>query len=213
MTTAQRRRPGSGAAQRQQRKIPWLAIAFGAVAVALVAAVLLSSDEPIGSEFGEVTVTGQSLPPMQDGAADPAIGVTAPSLAGTDFDGDAVAITAGGTPKGIVFLAHWCQHCRAEVPRVQAWLDSGGGVDGVELYSVSTSMNSAQPNYPASAWLENEGWTVPLIRDDQDSTAMAAFGGGAFPYWVFLDADGNVVRRSSGQLEISTLEAYLTETK
>jgi thiol-disulfide isomerase/thioredoxin len=130
-------------------------------------------------------------------------------LTGRDFDDAAVEIKHDGTPKAVVFLAHWCSHCQAEVPRVQAWLDTGGGVPGVEIMSVTTSANSAQANWPPSAWLDREGWTSPNIRDDSDSSALRAYGGNAFPYWVFLNGDGTVAHRQSGQTEVATLQAIM----
>jgi thiol-disulfide isomerase/thioredoxin len=205
-------RTGSKATQQQSqpRKIPWLGIAFGAIALALVGAIAFSSDEAIGSEFGDVTVDG-ALPPFVDPATDSAIGMPAPEVEGEDFDGNTVVIENDGTAKAVVFLAHWCPHCQAEVPKVQAWLDDGGGVEGVEIVSVTTSMNSAQPNYPPSEWLDRENWTSPVIRDDSDSTVLRSYGSGGFPYWVFVAADGSVTRRSAGQLDIPTLEAFMTE--
>ncbi len=202
---------GAATKPKQPRKIPWVGIVFGVVAVALIAAITFSSDEAIGSEFGEVEITGESLPVFAGAAADAAVGLSAPEVTGVDFSDNAVAITNDGTPKAVVFLAHWCPHCQAEVPRVQAWLDAGGGVEGVELMSVATSMNSAQANYPSSDWLEREGWTVPVIRDTSSNDALVAYGGSAFPYYVFIDASGNVVRRASGELDIATLESYMQE--
>lgn len=199
-----------------KRKIPVLGLAFGAVAVLLVAAIVFSSEEAIGSagEFGDPTVTGEDLPPFASQtsvvSADAAAGLVAPEVSGQDFDDSTVEIKADGTPKAIVFLAHWCSHCRSEVPRVQAWLDAGGGVDGVEIMSVTTSSNSGQPNWPPSEWIENEGWTPPNIRDDSDSTVLRSFGGSAFPYWVFLNGDGTVAFRQSGETDVATLEAIMT---
>ncbi len=204
-------KPAAGAEKKSAKKIPWLGIVFGVVALALVAAIVFSSDKPIGTEAGEPELAGESLPPFSEGAADPAIGMAAPVVQGEDFDGNAVSIGGAGTPMGVVFLAHWCPHCQVEVPRVQQWLDAGGGVPGVEIRSVATSMNSARENYPPSAWLEREGWTSPVMRDSASDDALLAYGAGAFPYWVFLDADGNVVRRSAGELSVDQLEAYLEE--
>ena len=199
-----------------KKKFPVLPVVFGVVALALIAAIMFSSSRSINDdETGEPTITGEVLAPFATGtepASDEAVGTTPPTLSGEDFDGNSVVIDpADGTPKAVVFLAHWCPHCQAEVPRVQAWLDAGGGVDGVELMSVATSMNSARPNYPPSEWLEGEGWTAPVLRDTAASDAYIAYGGGAFPFYVFIDADGNVVRRSSGELDVATLEMYMQE--
>ena len=188
-----------------------IGIAGGLLVVLLIAAVLFGNNE-VGSEYGEPVVTGEGLPQMPNLAIDTsATGLTAPNIDGTDFDGTEVSIDNGdGRAKGIVFIAHWCSHCQAEVPRVQEWLDGGGGVDGVDLYSVSTSINSGRDNYPPSAWLDREGWTVPNIADDQELTALRSYGAGGFPFWVFLNADGTVALRTSGELQIDQLEEILS---
>lgn len=199
----------------QKRKFPVLWVVFGAIAALLVAAIVFSGEESIGSagEYGDVTVSGESLPQMSGDVAfdpnDPAFGQTAAEVSGVDFDDSSVSINHDGTPKAVVFLAHWCSHCQAEVPSVQAWLDSTGGVPGVEMVSVTTSASSGQPNWPPSAWLDREGWTTPNIRDDSDSSAFVAYGGRSFPYWVFLDGEGNVVHRQAGRVEIPQLQAIM----
>ena len=147
-------------------------IILGVVALAILAAVAFGGNTGPGSEFGEPTLEGSDLPPFQSTAGDAAVGMQAPVIQGEDFSGNSVTIGEPGTPSAVVFLAHWCQHCQAEVPRVQAWLDSGGGVDGVEIVSVATSINSARPNYPPSAWLNREGWTPDILVDDTDNSGL-----------------------------------------
>ena len=191
----------------------WVIIAVGvAIVLGLVAAVVFtgdgSSDVAAADEYGSPQIDGQ-LPPLTDPAADAAVGVAAPSLAGEDFEGNAVAITDDGEPKAIVFLAHWCPHCQSEVPAVQSWLDETGGVEGVAMYSVATSMDPTRVNWPASAWLEDEGWTVPVIRDNEAGSAMIAYGGNAFPYWVFMNSDGSVAGRIAGGVPTDQLEEIL----
>lgn len=181
------------------------------VVAALIAAVALGGSTSPGSEFGSPDVDGAlPLMPSNTPIDTTATGLTAPSIVGSDFAGNEVAIQNDGRAKAIVFLAHWCPHCQAEVPRVQQWLDATGGVEGVDVYSVTTAMNSAQPNYPPSEWLEREGWTAPVIRDDQDRTALIAYGAGGFPFWVFVEEDGTVALRSSGETSIADLEAIMT---
>jgi cyclophilin family peptidyl-prolyl cis-trans isomerase len=167
-------------------------------------------------ETATVEVVGTPLPGFATGtepSTDPGVGQVAPAVVGSDFTGAPVAIDpTNGTGKAIVFLAHWCPHCQAEVPRVQEWLDGGGGVPGVEIMAVSTAVRADEDNYPPSAWLDREGWTSPVIRDSEESDALFAYGAGAFPYWVFVDEQGTVVRRTAGELDIASLEQYMTET-
>ncbi len=187
-----------------------IGIVGGLVVLLLVAAVMFGNEE-VGAEYGEPVIEGTSLPLFPNTAAVDvtAAGLTAPDVIGQNFEGLEVSMTNDGTAKAIAFLAHWCPHCQQEVPRVQEWLDSGGGVDGVDMYSVSTSINSGRPNYPASTWLSNENWTVPVIVDDKDNSVLNAYGAGGFPYWVFLNADGTVAVRTAGELTIAQLEEIL----
>jgi cytochrome c biogenesis protein CcmG, thiol:disulfide interchange protein DsbE len=151
-----------------------------------------------------VTVAGTDLPAFDGDAADPAVGTPMPTLEGTALDGSPLTIPSAGRPTMIVFLAHWCPHCQAEVPVIQDWVDGGGLPAGVDLVSVSTAVDPARPNYPPSEWLAREGWTAPVLVDG-DEAALAAGGVSAFPFFVAVDADGNVVLRTSGELTESQL--------
>ncbi|MEN8234984.1 MAG: TlpA disulfide reductase family protein [Actinomycetota bacterium] len=207
MTTSAKSKSG---ASEKKRSVPVIGIVFAAVAVLAIVAVVFAGNTEPGSEYGEPEVSGQ-LPFMPPNVAvdESATGELAPTVIGEDFDGNEVRIENDGMAKAIVFLAHWCPHCQNEVPAVQSWLDSGGSVEGVDMYSVSTSMNSTRDNYPASKWLEREDWTVPVIVDDKANTALGAYGGNAFPYWVFLNSDGTVAIRMAGSIPIETLEQIM----
>lgn len=186
--------------------------AVGAAVVLLLIAAVVFGNQEVGSEYGDPEVQGEALPPMppQSPIDDTATGFEYPDVQGQDFDGSTVTIDgADGRAKGIVFLAHWCNHCQEEVPRVQAWLNETGGDPDIDLYSVATSMNSGQPNFPPSDWLDREGWTIPTIRDDQQNSVLRAYGAGGFPYWVFTNADGTVALRTAGQLTTDQLTTIL----
>ena len=90
-----------------------------------------------------------------------------PKLAGQTFDGSDLTIDpADGKPKVIVFLAHWCPHCQAEVPLIKEYIDSGNAPSDVEFYSVATQTDAGKANYPPSGWLAREGWQPPVLLDD-----------------------------------------------
>jgi len=219
-TDRRARRTGSTSSSKKAgRNVPVLGIVFGAIATLLVLAVVLSSgDSTTASDAltdvaGAPVITGDTLPPFEAGATavadDPAVGLPIPDVGGQDYSGNKVSITNDGVPKMIVFLAHWCPHCQAEVPRIQSWLNSTGGVDGVDLYSVTTSYDPGRGNWPPSEWLSREGWTVPVIRDDADSTLLTAFGGSSFPYFVFVNSAGDVALRVSGEVDIDILQSMI----
>jgi thiol-disulfide isomerase/thioredoxin len=106
----------------------------------------------------------------------------------------------------LLFVAHWCPHCQAEVPVVQAWLDSGRLDPSVDLISVATGIDPARPNYPPDAWLAREHWSPPVLVDG-DQAVATSYGLKAFPYWVAVDAAGKVVVRATGELTPDQLDA------
>lgn len=194
-------------ARRPQRNFPLLPVVFGVVAVVLVTLVVLTFDSGGSSnETGSPEITGEALPLLPEGSADPAVGMLAPEVAGTDFDGSAVSMTNDGQAKVILFVAHWCSHCQREVPIVQDWLDGTTLPENVDFYTISTSVSSTRENYPPSAWLEREGWTAQVILDDAASSVGNAFGLTAFPYWVFASADGTVLARITGGVAPNDLD-------
>jgi cytochrome c biogenesis protein CcmG/thiol:disulfide interchange protein DsbE len=228
--TGSRRAPSRAAAAPSRRPLIVVVAIAAAVLVALVAALVVGNDDGGDGEDGTatgtdggtatvpddspVTVTGTDLPAYEDGAADPAVGTPMPTLEGTALDGSSLTIPASGRPTMIVFLAHWCPHCQAEVPVVQGWVDGGGLPAGVDLLSVSTASDPARPNYPPSEWLAGEGWTAPVLVDGNEA-ALAAGGVSAFPFFVAVDADGNVIQRASGELteqQLSDVAGQLAAT-
>jgi cytochrome c biogenesis protein CcmG, thiol:disulfide interchange protein DsbE len=173
------------------------------IAVAAIVAFALSGTTTGGlSEPARVStaVSGNPLPALTDPASDPAIGQPIPSLTGIDLAGEPITIGPSDGPMAIVLLAHWCEFCQAEVPVLVDYLASTGMPEGVELVTISTSIQAARPNYPPSTWLEREGWTAPTMVDDATSGALRALGMSSFPGFVFVDADGRVVQRTTGQL-------------
>jgi thiol-disulfide isomerase/thioredoxin len=169
-----------------------------------------ASGAPAGS-LGSSTVpvvTGTALPKYAPGGSDVAIGQAIPEVSGAGFDGTPATIEANGKPKVILFLAHWCPHCQAEVPVLQAWADAGGVPSGVEIISVATAIDPNAPNYPPDEWLAREGWTFPVIVDPTNSVA-SAYGLSAFPFWVFVGPDGTVRARATGEMSTADLEAAI----
>lgn len=207
-------------------------VIIGAVVVLVVAlaglAVLLTggddgdarTDSPPVPTFGPdveqirpVTFSGEPLATLVDEANDPVVGLAAPVVEGETFDGRPVTIgEATGSPTLLVFLAHWCPHCNAEVPEIiDASLD-GHLPDDLDIVAISTSAAAEAPNYPPSEWVVDKGWLWPVLTDDENSTAIGVFGGPAFPYMVLLDEDGNVAARRTGELGAEGLGTWVTDS-
>jgi thiol-disulfide isomerase/thioredoxin len=202
--SAKKRQAIQREARRRQLRL-W-GIVGGAVVLIAIVAIALSRGG--GSQDGgtaqtyPVAVTGETLPPFPTAGSDPAVGMQAPTLTGTSLEGQPVTIDPGstGSPTAIWFIAHWCPHCQAEVPRIVSLDDAGSLPTDVDIFAVSTGVDPSAPNYPPSAWLEDVGWPFPDMADDDAGTAGVAYGLGSFPYLVLIDADGNVVARHAGEL-------------
>ena len=162
-------------------------------------------DESIA--FADVSVVGEPLPFLADpNAGDPSIGFTVPTVSGSDWDGVPTTIEPDGRPKILLFLAHWCPHCQAEVPVVQSWLDAGGLPDDVDMYSFTVLSDRLRPNWPSQTWLEDAGWTVPVIMDDEQQSVVFAYGMRGTPFYVVLDGDNNNLGRISGEVGVAGLD-------
>lgn len=162
-------------------------------------------------ETSEITVTGDPLVPFDDPSTDP-LGV-APVVSGQSFDGSAVTI--GGSNNGptmLVFLAHWCGHCNAEIPELNQLRDAGSIPTDVNVVGVSTAVASDRENYPPSNWVVEKDWAWPVLADSADSAAMAAFGGNGFPYTVMLDSDGNVLARRVGSASAAEILSWIDDS-
>lgn len=182
-----------------------LYIVGGVLGLALIIAIAVSAvsggSTDDSTAYGEVTVEGELLPRFAgDPQGDPAQQMEAPTVTGEGFDESTVTIGPDGRSKVILFLAHWCPHCQAEVPRVVDWLEAGNKPENVDFYGISTLADRLQTPWPPSDWLAGEGWDIPTIQDDRSNSASTAFGMAGTPFWVVLDGDNQVLLRVSGEI-------------
>lgn len=210
-TASQARRAPASPSQRRGPILIIALVAFALVVAIGVAIALEGTEESTPSDdsalvFGAVEVDGAPLPELTDPASDSAVGAEAPVLLGQAPDGSPVTVGGASEPTIVAFLAHWCPHCQAEVP-VLLDVAEAGGFDGVRLVAVLTGTNADAPNFPPAEWLEGEGWTGDVLVDDEAFSAATAYGLGGYPFLVALDAEGNVVARTSGELPAEQVEA------
>jgi thiol-disulfide isomerase/thioredoxin len=166
-------------------------------------------------EFQPVIVEGDVLSPLGDGNGDPAsdssIGKTAPTLNGYTFAGKPVTIAPGanGQPLMLVFLAHWCPHCNREVPRLIEWQEQGLVPEGLRVIGVTTSSRNDQANWPPSDWIEEMKWPFEVFVDSEMADAANAYGVDGFPFIAMVNAEGKIVGRHSGELELADLDVFV----
>ena len=191
-------------------------IIAGAVILVLGLAIAIGvtlSSEPVaaGLPEGETTVTGDLLPEFAGENDDNiALGLAAPIFSAPNENSEIVSLEKNGNAKALLFLAHWCGYCQKEVPVVQGFIDSAGVPPGVDVIAIATSIDRGRENYPPQKWLADEGWSETQLYD-LDREICNAYGLSAFPYWVFLDKDLNVVARRTGNLPADMVGALLIQ--
>ena len=155
-------------------------------------------------------VTGTALPTFRAGSVeDPAVGLTAPQISGSDLlTGEPLEIAATDQPLVVSFYAHWCPHCQAEVASLTDWLADNSLPAGVDFAAVSVFEDASRGNHPPSDWLASEGWSYPVVADNQDHQVASAFGFESIPFLVAIDADGKVAARVAGSVPPERLREF-----
>lgn len=215
---AQGQRKGS---QEKTSLKPFIIIGVVVVAAAAIALALSGGGSSTSdgttvdgvAEYQPVTVTGDALEPLGDTGVDAALGKKAPALTGARSNGSEVTIAPGSTgkPTMLVFLAHWCPHCNREVPRLVEWNDKGLVPDGLRVVGITTGSRSDQANWPPSEWIQDMKWPFDVLADSETADAATAYGVDGYPFMVIIDAAGNVVKRTSGEHELSEITAMVNE--
>ena len=226
--------PTSPAAPARRSRAPWIIGAVVVVVAVLFAVVQLTSGGGDGGDVATgpaqtagpagsgsqslvtapVTVNGAALPAIPENGKDPAVGRPFPGITGSNvLDGSPVAITADGRAKVVIYVAHWCPHCQAEVPVITAWLAAKGRPADVDLYAVSTAVAPDRGNFPPASWLVREKWPIATLADDAGGSAFRAAGLSSFPSFVAVGADGTVRARAMGELETAAFEALLARAR
>lgn len=171
----------------------------------------INGDAVAAAEYQLVQAQGEMLLALEDPDNDPARGKIAPVLNGFSFDGAPLTVAPTGKPMLVVFLAHWCSHCNAEVPRLIEWKNSGTMPADMEVFGVSTGARDDAPNWPPSQWVVDKGWPWPVMADSEDQNAALAFGVSGYPGMILLDGNGKVLARRSGEASIEELKAWTQE--
>lgn len=222
--TKRERREGGGddeirplakqAAGRERRQLPVFWIVLGLLLVGAIVALIVTQPDDEESKavkavadvptYADVTVVGDDLPGFtSNGATDPAVGKAMPTIRGTRTDGMKGVFAGTDGAQAILVVAHWCPHCQVEIPRIQKWAAKAGNLpEDVEIRTISTAASEGQPNFPPAEWLAREKWDYATIIDDEADSAAEALGTEGYPFIVFVNADGTVASRYSGEMPV-----------
>lgn len=165
------------------------------------------------AEYQKVTVDGEVLEALGKDVADPSLAKVGPNLSGYNFSGLPVSIkpATDGAPTMLVFLAHWCPHCNAEMPRLVSWYESGLVPDDLRVVGIATASSKDQPNWPPSQWVPSFDWPFEVMADSEMNDAARAYGVDGYPFMVILDKDGKVVARHSGEMDEAEIPNFVNK--
>jgi cytochrome c biogenesis protein CcmG, thiol:disulfide interchange protein DsbE len=165
------------------------------------------------AEYQKVTVKGDALEALGKDVADPSLGKVAPNLSGYNFSGLPVSIkpATDGAPTMLVFLAHWCPHCNAEMPRLVSWYEKGLVPDDLRVIGIATASRQDQANWPPSEWVPSFDWPFEVMADSETNDAAVAYGVDGYPFMVILDKDGKVVARHSGEMDEAEIPNFVNK--
>ncbi len=223
-----RRKAAAKAANGGSGSKTWMWVTIAVVVVAAIVGVVIATggdDEAASNGTTEtttgglaglpvsqpVTVTGDALPDFTDAKPDPAVGLTAPVVDGLNFNSQPIKVDAADGAYMLVFLAHWCPHCNAEVPRLIDWKNSGAVPEELRVIGVATAVSETSVNFPPAQWFSDKGWPWPVLVDEAAGDGAAgkaakAYGATGWPYFVIVGADGKVKVRVSGEVEVGDLQ-------
>jgi cytochrome c-type biogenesis protein len=114
--------------------------------------------------------------------------------------GEAVSLTTlRGGPVLLSSWATWCEPCKEELPKLEALYQQRVD-DGLQM--VAVNVNAAGPaEREIDNMVEQLGLTMPTWRDDENRFTVV-FGGMGVPTNVLIGADGRVIQKWLGAVDV-----------
>jgi thiol-disulfide isomerase/thioredoxin len=123
-----------------------------------------------------------------------------PAFTGQLIDGSTVALEEfAGKPLILHFWATWCSTCRLEAPAIESLSND---------YQVVTVAVESGDNSDISAFMEERGYTFPVLSDP-DGSIRRLFKVKAFPTTFILDKNGEIVFTDVGYTSNVGLQARM----
>jgi hypothetical protein len=151
-----------------------------------------------------VVGTSLPLPPLPSStevpvADDPALGLTAPSVAGSSISGEPVTFGETGSA-ALVIMVTVADTAEGTVNTAASLLDESGRISNVDAILVV----SGDPT-EAGEWLDSADWPGQALIDNSGSVLLDSFGVGVTPHVIAIDTEGRVAARASGALDSADL--------
>ena len=121
-----------------------------------------------------------------------------------DLDGNEVSLSSlKGKKVFLNFWATWCPPCKAEMPEIEKLYQETKDSDLVIItVDIGESLDTVKP------FVESNKYNFKVLLDPDQSVATK-YNISSIPTSYFIDADGNIISKHIGGMNIDQMKAYI----
>lgn len=121
-----------------------------------------------------------------------------------DLDGNEVSLSSlKGKKVFLNFWATWCPPCKAEMPEIEKLYQETKDSDLVIItVDIGESLDTVKP------FVESNKYNFKVLLDPEQSVATK-YNISSIPTSYFIDADGNIISKHIGGMNIDQMKAYI----